>query len=104
MRCDRDSFVLPLALAAARRRTPRHLRKTREVENNYVAETPVSRRKRSRNQKRPGAPTGNRNAVTHGAFTADRRAMRAKIWKLCRSARILLQLRKLAVTMRDSAP
>jgi hypothetical protein len=104
MRCDRDSFVLPPALAAAHRRTPRHLRKTREVENNDVAESSVSHRKRSRNIKRPGAQAGNRNAVTHSAFTAERRATRAEIWALCRSARRLLQLRKLAVAMRDFAP
>jgi hypothetical protein len=104
MRCDRDSFVLPPALVAARRRTPRHLRKAREVENNYVAEVPVSHRKRSRKRKHAGAPSGNRNALTHGAFTAERRAMRAQIWELCRSARILLQWRKLAVALRDGAP
>ncbi len=108
MRCERDSFVLPPAVAAARRRTPRHLRKTRpsapEVENNYIAESSLTSGKTKRNRKRPGAPPGNLNALKHGAHRAGARALRAEVWHLLRAARLLLKMRKAFVELQKVAP
>ncbi|MEI9989458.1 MAG: hypothetical protein WDM86_05405 [Rhizomicrobium sp.] len=99
MRTDNDSFALPPAIAAARLRAPRHLRKSRDRENNYIAENTVSHGKKKTNRKRAGAPSGNRNAVTHGAYTAEHRAFRAQVHRLIRAARETLALRKLAVAL-----
>ncbi len=98
MRTEHDTLVLPPVIAAARLRAPRHRRKSRDLENNYLAEKPVSHGKRKRN--RPGARPGNLNAMTHGACTAEHRAFRAYIHFLVSSARHTLALRRLAVQMR----
>ncbi|MEJ0025276.1 MAG: hypothetical protein WDN01_04525 [Rhizomicrobium sp.] len=102
MRTDHDSFVLPPALAAARLRMPRYRRKSRDLENNYIAENPVNHGKKRKNHA--GARPGNRNAVTHGAYTAEQRAFRAHVHRLIRDARETLALRKLAVALRERAP
>ncbi|MEJ0041355.1 MAG: hypothetical protein WDM81_03715 [Rhizomicrobium sp.] len=104
MRTDTDLFVLPPALAAARLRTPRHRRKSRDVENNYIAESSINDGKKRKNCKRAGARPGNCNAVTHGAYTAEKRAFRAHVHRLIRDARETLALRKLAVALREQAP
>ena len=102
MRTDYASFVVPPVIAAARLRAPRHRRKSRDLESNYVAENPLSRGKKRRNINRPGAPIGNLNAVTHGAYIAEHRALRAYVHGLVTAARRTLALRKLA--MRERQP
>ncbi len=97
MRTDRDSIVLPPMLAAARLRAPRRARKSRDLENNYIAESPASHGKKKRNRKRPGAQPGNLNALRHGGYTAEARAFRAHVHALVTAARRTLALRRLAV-------
>jgi hypothetical protein len=62
-------------------------RGAQEVQNNYLAETP---------KNRAGARPGNRNAVTHGGYTAESRArhaaLRAAIRDLKLRAEILLAM------------
>jgi hypothetical protein len=41
-------------------------------------------------QKRRGAPKGNRNAVTHGRYTADQRALRKRIRALIKNVHATL--------------
>ena len=95
--------MLPLALAAAHLRAPRHLRKRpRDLENNYVAENSVSNGKKKRNRNRPGAPAGNLNAFKHGAYCAEAMAFRAHVHDLVSSARLTLKLRKLALKERGT--
>ena len=101
MRSDRACFVLPPMIAAARLRAPRHRRKSRDLENNYIAESVVSIGKKRRNRNRAGAPDGNLNALTHGAHTAEARAFRAHVHRLVSQARLLLALRKLAVELQE---
>ena len=108
MRCDRASLILPPVVAAARVRAPRHLRKarpsTRGVENNYIAESHVRHGKKKINRKRPGAPLGNVNALRHGAHRAGARAIRAEVWHLIRTTRLLLKMRKVFVELQKVAP
>jgi hypothetical protein len=105
MRSDRSAFPSSPVIAAAQRRMPRHRRRRpRQIENNYIAETPLTSGNKKKNRNRPGAPPGNRNALKHGAETAEARAFRAYVWKLCREARRLLALRKLAIQMQNYLP
>jgi hypothetical protein len=98
MKRDFSALDLPPAIAAAHRRTPRHLRRrAKESENNYIAESIVRPRKRSQNRRRPGAAAGNLNAFKHGAFTAERLAFRRYCWALIRETRALLKLRALFI-------
>ena len=96
MRRDFSSLDLPPAVAAAHRRTPRHLRRRAEIpKNNYLAESAISHGKRLRNLRRPGAPSGNSNAVKPGA--AERRLFLLYCSALIRETRALLALRALFV-------
>ena len=66
--------------------------------NNYVANSRATIGDNSGNRRRPGAPLGNRNAQTHGGYSAD--GLRDfLIWErnIRRRVKLLLALRKLAV-------
>jgi len=102
MRSDPAAFVLPPVVAAARLRAPRHRRKSRDLANNYIAETSVSIGNKKRNRKKPGAPPGNLNAFKHGARSAEIRAYRAHVHALVTAARQTLKLRALALKMQKT--
>lgn len=97
MRTDSDALTVSPLLAAARRRMPRHQRSGRVQKNNYLAEKSVSPGSGKRKQKRPGAPLLNKNAQTHGGYTAEQRMFRRYAHVLCLQARALIAARKAAL-------
>lgn len=54
---------------------------------------PPTLRRPRRTGGKPGAPFGNANALKHGRFTRERRALRADIWAyLCEGRRLVADL------------
>ena len=110
MRLARSSAEMPgVVIAALRRRGRRRPSVSRFPNNNYLAEGRVTTcrsfgkspivdsaavPKRGQRPRKPGAPAGNRNALTCGRYTAERKARRARIRaviKRLRFARVLAE-------------
>ena len=63
-----------------------------ELDNNYIArEAPPDPSPLPAVKRRAGAKPGNRNALRHGRYTAERRAWRARMNALLKGARTLLK-------------
>ncbi|HEX4301623.1 MAG TPA: hypothetical protein VHZ78_02435 [Rhizomicrobium sp.] len=94
MKTNRPDLPFSPVIAAAARRRPRHFRlekKSPKARNNYIAETDLSLGKSS---SKPGAKTGNRNALKHGLHSARRIAHRRHIRHLRGDVQMLLGLLK----------